>query len=109
MMDIVLILLCQGGEDTYMVVRWQYVVTESDGWLKEKVDRNSFLSKSDIGQSAMVDIYMCKEASYSGRQDRRYLSLRQRQKKDMNAREMVTELFLHKTRLYYAVDESISL
>jgi carbohydrate diacid regulator len=102
------ILLAKGGEDTYMVGK--VAVCQLQNLIvayKEKVDRNSFFQNLILDNLLLVDIYnRAKKLHIPAEQDRAVFVIETKTEKDMNAREMVTELFSSQNGDYItAVDE----
>ncbi len=102
------ILAAKGGEDTYLIGK--IAVSQLQNLIiayKEKVDRNSFFQNLILDNMLLVDIYnRAKKLHVVAEQDRAVFVIETKTEKDINAREMVTELFSSQNGNYItAVDE----
>lgn len=102
------VLAAKGGEDTYLIGK--IAVSQLQNLIiayKEKVDRNSFFQNLILDNLLLVDIYnRAKKLHIVTEQTRAVFVIETKTEKDLNAREMVTELFSSQNGDYItAVDE----
>ena len=102
------ILAAKGGDDTYMIGK--IAVSQLQNLIiayKEKVDRNSFFQNLILDNLLLVDIYnRAKKLHIVAEQARAVFVIETKTEKDINAREMVSELYSTQNGDYItAVDE----
>lgn len=102
------ILAAKGGDDAYMIGK--IAVSQLQNLIiayKEKVDRNSFFQNLILDNLLLVDIYnRAKKLHIIAEQPRAVFVIETKTEKDLNAREMVSELYSSQNGDYItAVDE----